>query len=106
MPAILATIAVWLAQITGPLVARVLGALGIGIFTLAGVQSGVQALISSVKSALGGVAADILSIMTIAGFDVYISLVISAYVGIITLRTVFGAFRRFGFAAQQQGGDG
>ena len=104
MPWIFARIAVFLAQITAPLVARVLGALGMGIFTLVGVQSGINTLLNSVRSNFGGVAGDIASLISLSGFNVYISLVVSAYVGIITLSALFGAFRRFGFAMSAGGG--
>ena len=103
MPWWLSTIAVFLAQITGPLIARILGVLGLGIFTLVGVQAGVNSLLSSVQSNFGGVAGDMAALITISGFNVYMSLVFSAYIGIITLSSLFGAFRRFGFAMQGGG---
>tara|TARA_A100001391_G_scaffold189040_2_gene160133 strand:- start:999 stop:1310 length:312 start_codon:yes stop_codon:yes gene_type:complete len=103
MPAFLAPIAVFLAQIIGPLTGRVLWALGIGVVSLTGVQSGINALLSQVKSHFGGVPGDMASLVTLSGFDVFISLVISAHVGIVGIHTLYGAYKRFGFAV---GGDG
>ncbi|MFT0141130.1 DUF2523 domain-containing protein [Alcanivoracaceae bacterium MT1] len=104
MPAFLAPIAIFLAQIIGPLTGRVLWALGIGVLSLTGVQSGINALLNQVKTHFGGVPGDMASLISLAGFDVFISLVISAHVGIVGIRTVYGAYKRFGFA--MGGGDG
>lgn len=103
MPWWLGKIAVFLAQISGPLVARVLGALGLGVFTVVGVQAGVNSLLNSVQSNFSGVPGDIAALITLSGFNVYISLVLSAYIGLVTLSALFGAFRRFGFAMQGGG---
>ena len=103
MPSIFQPIAVFLAAIISPMTARVLGALGIGIFTLSGVQAGMTALIDLVKTNVGGVASDLLSIMTIAGFDVFISIIISAYAGILSLQALWGGFKRMGFGVGDQG---
>jgi len=54
-------------------------------------------VIGHIKSGMGGITSDILSVITMAGFDVFLSLIISAYIGIISIRTLFGAFKRFGF---------
>ena len=103
MPAFLAPIAVFLAQIIGPLTSRVLLALGIGVISLTGVQSGINALLNKVTTHFGGVAGDAASLITLAGFDVFFSLVISAYGGVISMKTLYGAYKRFGFG---MGGDG
>lgn len=104
MPSIFQSIAVFLASIVSPITARVLGALGIGVITLTGVQAGITTLIDLVKDRVGGVAADLLNIMTLAGFDVFISIIISAYAGIISLQALWGGFKRLGFAASDSGG--
>ena len=103
MGALFGAIGVFLAQVSGPLVARVLGAVGMGVLTVTGVQSGVQTLLSSVQGAFGGITADIISILSLAGFDRFISLVISAYVGVITTKVLLGGFKRLGFIADAGG---
>jgi len=97
MPAYLAAIAVFLAQIAGPLTARILGALGIGILSITGVEVMISGVISQIKSSFGGIPGDIISIATIAGFDRFLSLVVSAYIGIVSVKALFGAYKRFGF---------
>ena len=94
------------ALFTGNIVGRVLSALGIGIFTLEGVQLGINALVSQAQSVFTGVGADVLSLITIAGIPEFLSIVISAYLGIISLRTLWGGFKRFGFAVESESGGG
>lgn len=103
MPFWLQPIASFLSLIIGPTTARVLGALGIGTISLTGVNMTLNSVVDHVKSTMGGVTADILNVATLAGFDVFISLVISAYIGVISIRTLYGAFKRFGF--MDLGGD-
>ena len=105
MPALFGALGVFLAKISGPLVARILGALGMGVLTVTGVQAGISNLLSSVHSAFGGITADIVSLVSLCGFDVFLSLVISAYVGIITMRTLLGGFRHLGFIGNADGGN-
>lgn len=97
MPKWLESIGVFLASIIGPGVGRVMGALGLGAISLTGVQITLDQIITHIQSAVGGVTADIVNVLTLAGFNVYIGLVISAYMGVITIRTLYGAFKRFGF---------
>jgi hypothetical protein len=97
MPFWLQPVAAFIASIIGPTTARVLGAIGLGTISLTGVQVTMDGVIGHIKSAMGGVTSDILAVITMAGFDVFLSLIISAYIGIISIRTLFGAFKRFGF---------
>lgn len=97
MPFWLQPVASFIASIIGPTTARVLGALGLGTISLTGVQMTLNSLIGAVKSSMGGITSDILNVITMAGFDVFLSLIFSAYIGIISIRTLFGAFKRFGF---------
>jgi len=97
MPKWLEAIGVFLAQYLGAGTARVLGSLGMGAISITGVQITLDQIITHIKSAMGGVTSDILSILTLAGFDVFIGLVISAYLGLVTIRTLLGAFKRLGF---------
>lgn len=97
MPSWLQALGVFLAQIISPMTARVMGALGLGAISLTGVQVTLNQIINHIKGAFGGVTADILNMITLAGFDVFIGLVISAYIGVISIRSFYGAFKRFGF---------
>lgn len=97
MPFWLQPIASFIASIIGPTTARVLGAIGLGTISLTGVQMTLNGVIGHIKSGMGGITADMLSVITMAGFDVFLSLIISAYMGVISIRTLFGAFKRFGF---------
>ncbi|WP_348678088.1 DUF2523 family protein [Alcanivorax profundi] len=105
MPFWLQPIASFIASIIGPTTARVLGALGVGAISLTGVQLTLNNVINLLKTSIGGVTANILDVITLCGFDVFLSLIISAYMGVISIRTLFGAFRRFGFM-DLNGGDG
>lgn len=104
MPALLAALGVFLARIAGPLTARILGALGLGVVSVVGVQAGVSNLLSSVHSSFGGIASDLVSIISLAGIDKYLSLVISAYVAVITMRVLLGGFKHLGFIGSSGGG--
>ncbi len=97
MPFWLEPIASFISMIIGPTTARVLGALGLGTISLTGVQLTLNGVINHVKTAMGGVTSNILDVITMAGFDIFLSLVISAYLGVISIRTLFGAFKKFGF---------
>ena len=97
MPAFFSAIGVFLAQIAGPLTGRILGALGIGVISITGVELAVTGVTNQIKSSFGGIPGDIISVATIAGFDTFLSLVISAYIGVISMQALLGAFKRFGF---------
>lgn len=105
MPFWLQPIASFIAQIIGPTTGRVLGALGLGAISLTGVQMTLNGVITHIKNSMGGVTADILNMVSLLGFDVFLTLVISAYMGVISIRTLLGAFKRFGFM-DFEGGDG
>ena|SRR5690606_3503566 len=86
------------ALFTGSIVGRVLAALGLGIVTLEGVEMGIDALIARAQTLFTGIGSDILALVTIAGIPRFLSIVISAYLGIITLRVLWGGFKRLGFS--------
>lgn len=96
-------IAGFLGFITVRVVARVLGAVGMGILTMNFVETGLAWLRSAVETAFGQIGSDVFGLMGLAGFDVFITLVISAYGGVISFLIVAGSIRRLGFLPPQQG---
>lgn len=103
MPAIFAALGVWLATATGGLVARVLGALGMGVVSYIGVTTVFQVLIDSMNTHIGGIPSDILNLLGIAGFDVVLSLVFSSYFGVISWLIAAGGFKRLSFISSTGG---
>jgi hypothetical protein len=61
-------IASWLADLIKPMVTRVLVALGFGTVTYTGVDSGLQGAVNAVKATLGGLTADISTLIAMSGF--------------------------------------
>lgn len=61
-------IAEWLAKISWPLVSRVFAAMGAGTITYTGADTALTAALGAAKSAFVGMTADILAVLSIAGF--------------------------------------
>ena len=97
MGSIFAAVQVFLAQIAGGLTARVMSAIGVGVVTITGVQLTMDNVTNHIQTSFGGVPGDIIAVATIAGFDKFLSLVISAYIGVVSVKALWGAFKRFGF---------
>ncbi len=104
MPQIFAPIAAFIASIIGGTVARVLGTVGMGVLVLQGVEFGMDTLSNLIYTHFGEVGSDLFGLLGLAGFDVYIKLVISAHMGLIAFVTVAGSLKRFGFAATEGAG--
>ncbi len=60
--------ALWLSQITWPLVSRVLTALGFGYVTYEGASTAVDAALSAAKASVGGIGTDVAALLAKAGF--------------------------------------
>lgn len=103
MPLLWKIIAWFLAVATAGVVARVLGALGMGIIVLQGVEYGFERIESLIESAFGQIGSDIYSMVILGGFDVYITLVISAHFGVWSFLAVAGSLRRLGFVPKPEG---
>ncbi|MDO3383853.1 DUF2523 domain-containing protein [Gilvimarinus algae] len=97
MPSIFSPIAVFLATITGPLVARVMLALGVGVISYTGIDVALTELFDRINTSWSGIPANVIAICGLAGIDVFITLVASAYMSSITFRLVSGAIKRIGF---------
>ena len=63
IPVIAASLIGGLISVTGTIVGRVLVALGVGVVTYTGVQTGIDSLLSNLDSAISGVPADILGLL-------------------------------------------
>lgn len=98
MPKILEAIGVWLyAHISG-MVARVMISLGVGVVSYTGVVelgNEVVGLISARFDSVG----EILYLLSLAGIDVFISLILSAHIGLIAWIMAATGFKRFSFMA-------
>lgn len=104
MPALLATVGVWLFGAIRGMVGRVLVSLGMGVVSYVGVTELGDVLVNMVAQHFSA-AGDVLALLSIAGVDVFISLVISAHLGLLAWAVAAGGFKRLSFMAGDQGGD-
>lgn len=91
MPAILVTIGVY---IISSVIAKILVAMGIGVFTYYGLLALVQELIAQVQSAFAGLPAQVSQVLSIAGIPEALSILCSAFLtraSIQAIQTFFGA---------------
>lgn len=68
------TIASWLASITWPLVSRVFAALTVGTVTYVGADTAIGGALQHAKNAFSGLAADVFSLLAIAGWFDFMSI--------------------------------
>lgn len=97
MPAILAFFKVFLsAAVLGPLLKRILVALGIGAVSYVGVLVVVTQLTDAIASNYSGLPADVIQILRIAKIPNALNIIISAFVTALTVRglTASGAISR------------
>ncbi|MCQ6263076.1 DUF2523 domain-containing protein [Alcanivorax sp. MM125-6] len=104
MPAILQAFGVWFSGAIGGMVARALGSIGIGVVSYIGVTTVIQQVIDLIHSHLGA-ASNVLHLAGLAGLDVFASLVISAYAGVVAWGIAVGGMKRLSFL-QGAGGAG
>ena len=100
MPAFLQTLGVWLFGAISGMVGRVLVSLGMGVVAYTGVVQLGDQLVNLVSQHFGA-ASDVLALASIAGVDVFISLVISAHLGLLAWIMVASGFKRLSFMAGQ-----
>lgn len=62
------TIAQWLADISWPIVSRLLAAVGLGTMTWVGAESALQQALGSAKTAIAGTIHEVLQILAMSGF--------------------------------------
>lgn len=78
-------------------VGRVLFALGVGFVVMQGVQIGFQGLIDLIADHFTGLPSDFAGLIGLSGFDVFASLVLSAYAASIFLKGVGGTIKKMRF---------
>lgn len=88
MPYLLVLLGSFLAKVVGPILARVLAALGLSVVTYQGVDLAISALKSQIQNYFGQIPADILNFIGLSGVDVFISLVFSAYAASFALNRI------------------
>lgn len=103
MPALIPLLGVIIASLIGGIVARILLALGMGIVSFVGVTHMANQLVQRIHDNVGGIPSDVLSILGLAGFDVFLSLVISANVGSITFFFAASGYSRLSFLNKEGG---
>jgi DNA-binding transcriptional MocR family regulator len=90
MPAVLVTIGVY---IISSVIAKILVALGIGIFTYYGLLALVEQIVQQAQIAFGGLPAQASQVLSIAGIPEALSILCSAFVtraSIQAIKTFFG----------------
>lgn len=88
------TWASWLLAAIGPVVGRVLAALGAGFITYAGLDTAMNTVISHIQASMNGLVPEVLQILAIAGLFKAMSIV----AGGIVSGMVFMQVRKFSFA--------
>ena len=68
---------------------RVLAALGIAAFAVTGIDSASTFLYEKINQATQSGSSAILGMLSIAGIDVYITLIVSAYVSVFVYKSTF-----------------
>jgi hypothetical protein len=96
MPYLLAFLGTFFASSLSGIVARVLATLGLGLVSYVGVSVAVDNAKSLIHTHVGGVPADMLDLMGLAGLDVFLSLIVSAYFGSLVYRVSTMGMKRIG----------
>lgn len=97
MPVLFWKIATFLAFIIGPIVARILAALGMAVVTYTGVEYSLDQFEQYISAQWSGLPANVAGILAMAGFDSAITIMISAVISAYGMVMVNGAIKRIGF---------
>lgn len=79
------------------LVLRVLGALGVAFYTYKGLNWVTDLLLNAVETQWGYLPVNIAQMASMFGIDTAITIVLSAYVGVISIKLATGAIKRVAF---------
>lgn len=85
-------IGLFLGTFLSKIVYRVLGALGIAVFSYVGFDALVAQLYVYINSASGGLGATSIGLLGISGVDKYITIIISAHIAVFTIKSTFKVF--------------
>lgn len=94
MPALFVPIGVFIAAILSGVIARVLLTLGLGIATYYGVQTLIDKLNNYVAGAFGNVGSDVVQIVGLLGLDEAMTVMLSAYVAVLTINGIQNGVKR------------
>lgn len=103
MPAIFSALGVFLAGAIRGIIARALASLGMGVVTYAGVTTFIDAMVQMIHSNFSGIPSHILQVLGMAGIDVFMSLVLSAHMGVLTFAMSATGFKRISFLRNEEG---
>jgi hypothetical protein len=81
----------WLLSMTEPIVKRVAAALGFGFVTYAGIETSLNQLLASAKSAWGGVGSTVGQLVALAGINTAIAII----AGALLARLAFVQLKKF-----------
>ncbi|MBX2847154.1 MAG: DUF2523 domain-containing protein [Acidiferrobacterales bacterium] len=68
------------------IVYRVMGALGLGVIAFVGLEELKQLIFDRINQGLGGIGSEAIGLIAMAGVDHYITLIVSAYFSVFTVR--------------------
>ncbi len=94
---ILEKIAVFLVLIVGPLIARILAALGMGVTVYKGIDIALDQIKEYISSSWSAMPADIAGVLSLAGFDSAMTIIISVCASALAVKFVNGSIKKIGF---------
>lgn len=97
LPLVGGILGTFFAMAAAGIVARVFAAIGLGVVSYVGVSYVVNEAIGLLHSQVGGLPSDITQLLGLAGFDQFLSLVVSARFGVISFMMAHHGFKRISF---------
>jgi len=97
MPIIFAAIAAFMAASIPGIVARALAAIGIGVLVYSGVQLSLDALKTHILGSFSSIGSDLAMLLGLMGFDVFVSLILSANAAVVAMKIIGGTLKKIGF---------
>ncbi len=99
MPLFFKLLSVFISVSIVGIVARVLAALGLAVVAYQGIDLVMDEAVQWVSSSWGGISSDVAGVLSMAGFDTAITIILSAHVSVISMKLVGGALKRIAFKA-------
>lgn len=78
----------WLVSLAGPIIRRMMLALGFGVVSYAAVSTALTAALGAAKAAFAGMGSDTLAFVAMAGFPTALSVIAGALVARVALQAV------------------
>jgi hypothetical protein len=98
------SLGVWLFGAISGIVGRVLASLGMSVLAYVGVVELGDQIVALIAGKFGA-ASDVLAIASMAGIDIFVSLVISAHIGLLAWVMAATGFKRLSFVTGGQGAE-